>query len=69
MTPRTIRGTRRPKVPPELPIALFRICGTGWAEEMSSWMLGRTNIKGIRKRRPANVLMKIVATMALGTWT
>lgn len=67
MMARTRRGMVRAKAPPAFPNAAFTITGTGWAERMRFCMSGRTKRRGIRNNRPANVLMKIVMTIAFGT--
>lgn len=69
--PRTIMGTSSVKAPPEDPTALLIILGIGWAEVRSAryFRSGITKTIGIRKSRPATVLIQTVATIALGTWT
>ncbi|KAG7133070.1 hypothetical protein HYQ46_009362 [Verticillium longisporum] len=65
---RTSRGTQRPIAAPGEPTADLMMAGTGCWARTSSLMSGMTKTRGMRKRRPAKVLMKMVATMALGTW-
>lgn len=55
------------KAPTELPVADFKVGGTGWPEAISALISGNTKQMGIKSIRPTIILIATVPTIALGT--